>query len=86
MVLDLVGPATSCDSPAAVIARVYGSHVHEGRSLPHATVTITDVHGLHRTTSRYMEMHYFAEKIWGVKLLHVCFFVACDHLSHCCFF
>ena len=39
---------------AALIARIYGSHLHEGRSLPYSTVTITDVHGLHRTQSRYV--------------------------------
>ncbi len=38
---------------AALIARIYGSHLHEGRSLPYSTVTITDVHALHRTQSRY---------------------------------
>ena len=39
---------------AALVARIYSNHLHEGRSLPYSTVTINDVHALHRTQSRFV--------------------------------
>ncbi|TRY70079.1 hypothetical protein TCAL_16375, partial [Tigriopus californicus] len=60
VVLDFVDTLMS-DSPA-LIARVYGSHLHEDRSLPITTVTLTDVHALHRAQSR---SHPFAFSIDG---------------------
>lgn len=60
MVLDIVESSSSGSESggdetgaAAVIARIYGSHLHEDRSLPLSTVTLTDVHALHRAQSRY---------------------------------
>ena len=50
MVLDIV---ETLDCPA-LIGRIYNSHVHEDRTLPFATVTLTDVHALHRVQSRYV--------------------------------
>ena len=51
MVLDIV---ETLECPA-LIGRIYNSHVHEDRTLPFATVTLTDVHALHRVQSRYVK-------------------------------
>eukprot|EP00093_Oithona_nana_P008737 08737.XXX_90840_84600_1 [CDS] Oithona nana genome sequencing. len=48
VVLDIV-ETLSCP---AVIGRIYNSHMHEDKTLPTSTVTLTDVHGLHRAQSR----------------------------------
>ena len=56
-----VAPGGEC-AEAALIARIYGSHLHEGRSLPYSTVTITDVHGLHRIQSRFVVDKFLIEK------------------------
>ena len=48
VVLDLV---ETLDCPA-VIARIYNSHLHEDKTLPFTTITLTDVHALHRAQSR----------------------------------
>ena len=52
VVLDIVDTVSATP---ALIARIYGSHIHEDRSLPVATVTMSDVHALHRTQSRYVD-------------------------------
>jgi hypothetical protein len=57
---------------AALIARIYGSHLHEGRSLPYSTVTITDVHALHRTQSRFAAFAKF-----GMTIMRQCHFNNC---------
>ena len=62
MVLDIVesGSTAAASSSShgnhhpALIARIYGSHIHEDKSLPQATLTIPDVHALHRTQSRFV--------------------------------
>ena len=48
VVLDIV---ETLDTPA-LIGRIYSSHLHEDRTLPSTTVTLTDVHALHRMQSR----------------------------------
>ena len=48
MVLDIVETLAS----PALIGRIYNSHMHEDRTLPSSTVTLTDVHGIHRAQSR----------------------------------
>ena len=55
MVLDIV---ETLECPA-LIGRIYNSHVHEDRTLPFATVTLTDVHALHRVQSRYVKENAF---------------------------
>ena len=64
MVLDIV---ETLECPA-LIGRIYNSHVHEDRTLPFATVTLTDVHALHRVQSRYVKQsaHFFK----NVKILY----------------
>jgi hypothetical protein len=52
VVLDIV---ETLDTPA-LIGRIYSSHLHEDRTLPSMTVTLTDVHALHRMQSRYLKM------------------------------
>jgi hypothetical protein len=47
--LDIV---ETLDTPA-LIGRIYSSHLHEDRTLPSTTVTLTDVHALHRMQSRF---------------------------------
>jgi hypothetical protein len=49
VVLDIV---ETLDTPA-LIGRIYSSHLHEDRTLPSTTVTLTDVHALHRMQSRF---------------------------------
>ncbi|CAB4058163.1 unnamed protein product [Lepeophtheirus salmonis] len=58
VVMDLV---ETLDSPA-LIARIYGSHLHEDRNLPISTITLTDIHALHRAQSR---SHQYAFSIDG---------------------
>ena len=49
VVLDIV-ETMACP---ALIGRIYNSHMHEDKTLPSSTVTLTDVHGLHRAQSRF---------------------------------
>ncbi len=53
LVLDIV---ETVDQSPALIARIYASHHHEDRSLPLSTVTLPDVHALHRAQSRSVNL------------------------------
>ena len=68
MVLDLV---ETLDCPA-VIARIYNSHLHEDKTLPFTTVTLTDVHALHRTQSRYLKLVIIPPRLQSAKNLTAC--------------
>lgn len=48
VVLDIVEAVSS----PAIIARMFSSPLHEDKSLPLQTITLTDVHALHRAQSR----------------------------------